>query len=109
MSYISIAHRCYYILEDLDTEGNFLAVAAHEDGTLLFDISNPENPQFLFSLEGNNVWTVHLDNDGLNDYLYVGDQNSLNISLKTIKRPSQDNAKHTNHGHKTMENTVTGQ
>ena len=66
-----------YILEDLDINSNFLAVAAHEDGTLLFDISNPENPELLSLIEGENVWTVHF----FDDYLYVGDQSSLNISI----------------------------
>ena len=66
-----------YILEDLDVHLNFLAVAAHENGTLLFDISNPENPTFLHSIEGENVWTVHFSND----YLYIGDQSSLNIHM----------------------------
>ena len=66
-----------YILEDLDVNSNFLVVAAHEDGILLFDISNPENPELLSLIEGENVWTVHFSND----YLYVGDQSSLNIYL----------------------------
>ena len=66
-----------YMLEDLNVDSNFLAVAAHEDGTLLFDISNPGNPTFLSSIEGENVWSVHLDND----YLYIGDESSLNIYI----------------------------
>ena len=66
-----------YILEDLDVNSNFLAVAAHENGTLLFDITNPEAPNFLTSIEGQNVWTVNLSND----YLYIGDQSTLNIHM----------------------------
>ncbi len=69
-----------YILEDLDVNSNYLAVAAHEDGTLLFDISNPSNPIFITSLEGENVWTVHFSGD----YLYVGDENVLNIYEATF-------------------------
>tara|TARA_Y100000996_G_scaffold33772_1_gene23773 strand:- start:313 stop:1764 length:1452 start_codon:yes stop_codon:yes gene_type:complete len=66
-----------YMLEDLDINSNFLAVAAHQDGTLLFNISNPGNPVFLLSIEGENVWTVHLSND----YLYIGDESLLNIYM----------------------------
>ena len=64
-----------YILEDLDVHSNFLAVAAHEDGTLLFDISNPSAPSFVSSIVGLNVWTVHFSDS----YLYIGSQNLLNI------------------------------
>ena len=36
-----------YILENLDIYENFLAVAAHEDGVLFYDISDPANPEYI--------------------------------------------------------------
>ena len=43
-----------YILENLDVYNNLLAVAAHEDGVLLYDISNPIAPNFLSIIETEN-------------------------------------------------------
>ena len=62
-----------YILENLDIQGNLLAVAAHEDGVLIYDISNPENPQLLSIIESNNAWTVHIRDE----YVFVGDESNL--------------------------------
>ena len=69
-----------YILEDLDVFNDLLAVSAHEDGTLLFDISSPSNPSFISSVSGENVWTVSI----VDDFLYIGDQNILSIYSLTI-------------------------
>ena len=63
------------ILENLDILNNTLAVAAHEDGVLLYDISNQSSPQLLTTLQAENAWTVHLTNNNI----YVGDESNLSI------------------------------
>jgi hypothetical protein len=64
-----------YILENLDAEGNLLAVAAHEDGVLLYDISNPNNLNLLSIIPSNNAWAVRL----YNGYAYIADDQSIKI------------------------------
>lgn len=44
--------------EGLDIFENLLAVAAHEDGVLFYDISNPLEPNFIFQRPCQNAWTV---------------------------------------------------
>ena len=44
--------------EGSDIYGNYFAVAAHEDGILLYDISDPLNPNFLMKSVCENAWTV---------------------------------------------------
>ncbi|MBT6870668.1 MAG: hypothetical protein HOA66_04340 [Candidatus Marinimicrobia bacterium] len=66
------------ILENLDADGNFLAVAAHEDGVLLFDISNPNNLDLLFTIPSENAWGVRLQNG----YAYIADD--LNIKIYDV-------------------------
>ena len=62
-----------YILENLDIYGSVLAVAAHEDGVLIYDLSTPSNPQFDYVIPSDNSWVVSLDEN----YIYVGDQSNL--------------------------------
>jgi len=44
--------------EGLDIYGDMLAVAAHEDGVLLYDISDPHYPIFIMNRIYENAWTV---------------------------------------------------
>ena len=59
-----------FILENLDAENNMLAVAAHEDGVLLYDISNPQNLELRSTINSENAWGVRLK-DG---YAYIADE-----------------------------------
>ena len=63
------------ILENLDILNNTLAVAAHEDGILFYDLSSQTNPQLIATIETENAWTVHLTNS----HIYIGDESSLSI------------------------------
>ena len=64
-----------FILENLDAETNLLAVAAHEDGVLLYDISNPNNLTLLSTIPTENSWGVRLQNG----YAYVSDNQDVKI------------------------------
>ena len=64
-----------YILENLDLKNNMLAVAAHEDGVLLFDLSNSSTPSYIDSLPSNNAWAVLFNET----YLYIADEQNLLI------------------------------
>ena len=44
--------------EGSDIYGDMLAVAAHEDGVLFYDISDPINPELNYSRSCENAWTV---------------------------------------------------
>ena len=59
-----------FILENLDADNNILAVAAHEDGVLLYDISNPQDLQLRSTIISENAWGVRLK-DG---YAYIADE-----------------------------------
>ena len=62
-------------LENLDLYGDILAVAAHESGVKLFDISNPSSPVITATILANNAWTVVLSEG----YLYIADENKILI------------------------------
>ena len=64
-----------FILENLDADNNTLAVAAHEDGVLIYDISNPENLQLRSTINTTNAWGVRLK-DG---YAYIADESLVKI------------------------------
>ena len=59
-----------FILENLDADNNILAVAAHEDGVLLYDISNPQDLELRSTIISENAWGVRLK-DG---YAYIADE-----------------------------------
>ena len=59
-----------FILENLDADNNMLAVAAHEDGVLLYDISNPQDLELRSTINSENAWAVRLK-DG---YAYIADE-----------------------------------
>ena len=64
-------------LEGLDVFGNVLAVAAHEDGVLFYDIENSMVPEPFYQFECGNAWDVVFI-DSL--YLAIGDgENGLII------------------------------
>ena len=64
-----------YILENLDVLNNILVVAAHEDGVLIYDISNSSNPSYLTTIDTENSWTVTLNGN----ILYVADEQILEM------------------------------
>jgi len=64
-----------FILENLDADGSTLAVAAHEDGVLLFDISDPQNIQLKSTIPSNNAWGVRLKGG----YAYIADELTIKI------------------------------
>ena len=63
------------ILENLDIYNGLLAIAAHEDGVLIYDLSNAMNPNYLHTIQTANSWTVKLDQD----FVYVGDEQTLKM------------------------------
>jgi len=71
-----------FILENLDADNNVLAVAAHEDGVLLYDIVNPENLQLQSTIISNNAWGVRLKNG----YAYIADE--LHVKIYDISNSS---------------------
>ena len=62
-------------LENLDLQGNCLAVCAHEDGVWLIDIANPANPVISSIIVTENAWAVALEND----YAYIADDDNILI------------------------------
>ena len=64
-----------FILENLDADNNMLAVAAHTDGVLMYDISNPDNLQLNATISADNAWCVRLK-DG---YAYIADEQAVSI------------------------------
>ena len=65
-----------YTLENLDVFTDVLAVAAHEDGVLIFDITNATNPELINTIPGENVWAVDINDNGI---YYVADESVLKI------------------------------
>ena len=63
------------ILENLDAENNLLAVAAHADGVLVYDISDPQNLELKSIINCVNAWCARIK-DG---YVYIGDGINLMI------------------------------
>ena len=69
------------ILENLDADNNLLAVAAHQDGVLIYDISNPEDLQLKSIISSTNAWGVRLK-DG---YAYIEDEIFVKIYISQMK------------------------
>ena len=69
------------ILENLDIEDNILAVCAHTDGVLFFDLMNPENPNLIHIHEADNAWAVEIVNniENENKIIYVGSNSNVEI------------------------------
>ena len=66
------------ILENLDAENNLLAVAAHADGVLIYDISDPQNLELKSIINCVNAWCARIK-DG---YVYIGD--GINVMIYDI-------------------------
>ena len=66
------------ILENLDAENNLLAVAAHADGVLVYDISDPQNLELKSIINCVNAWCARIK-DG---YVYIGD--GINVMIYDI-------------------------
>lgn len=75
-----------FLLENLDVDGNTLAVCAHTDGVLLYDISSQSNPVYSATIPTNNSWTVVLDNG----YAFVADNDKiLTVDISILNSPEQ--------------------
>ena len=75
-------------LENLDINGNYLAICAHEDGVLLYEISNPINPVYLSTINTNNAWDVAL----LNNHIFIADNNKILIyNISNSENPIEIN------------------
>ena len=61
-----------YILENLDVYENFLAIAAHEDGVLFYDISDPANPVEVGFYDTSELTGLYDGNWGTYAYLPSG-------------------------------------
>ena len=72
------------ILENLDLKENTLAVCAHLNGVLLYDISNPGNPTYSSTINTYNAWAVVL----ADRFIYIGDNNEILIAdIGNINNP----------------------
>ena len=63
------------ILENLDAGNDILAVAAHADGVMIYDISDPQNLQLKSTIESENAWCARI----INGYVYIADGVKINI------------------------------
>ena len=63
------------ILENLDAGNDLLAVAAHADGVLIYDISDPQDLQLKSTIESDNAWCARI----INGYVYIADGVKINI------------------------------
>jgi len=69
-------------LENLDLNGNLLAVTAHENGVRLYDISNASNLELYSIINANNAWAVAVGNN----QVYIADDDI--ISVYDVTEPS---------------------
>ena len=75
-----------FLLENLDLNGNTLAVCAHTDGVLLYDISSQSNPVYTATIPANNAWTVVL----AGSLAYVADEDKiLVVNINNLSLPVQ--------------------
>ena len=75
-----------FLLENLDLNGNTLAVCAHTDGVLLYDISSQSNPVYTATIPANNAWTVVL----AGSLAYVADEDKiLIVNINNLSLPVQ--------------------
>ena len=80
----SVSGTSNLILENLDLEENTLAVCAHADGVLLYDISSPQNPSYTATIEADNAWAVAI----LDRFIYIGSNNEILIfDILNINNP----------------------
>ena len=75
-----------FLLENLDLNGNTLAVCAHTGGVLLYDISSQSNPVYTATITANNAWTVVL----AGSFAYVADEDKiLVVEISNLNSPVQ--------------------
>ena len=80
-----VSNTSNYILENLDTDGNIVAVAAHEDGVKLFNLLSPNELSLSSTIECNNAWAVAINND----LLFVADESDIRIvNISIINDPN---------------------
>tara|TARA_B100001029_G_C15042411_1_gene444626 strand:- start:479 stop:1873 length:1395 start_codon:yes stop_codon:yes gene_type:complete len=73
-------------LENLDLHQNILAVCAHTDGVLLYDISNPSNPIYKSTFNTENAWAVSVSSE----FMYIADNNLIRIvNINDINNPAE--------------------
>ena len=72
-------------LENLDLYGNTLAVCAHDDGVLLYNISDAQNPSLVSTINTINAWATVIHDD----IIYIGDDNDIQIyNISNLSSPS---------------------
>ena len=62
-----------FILENLKVNNNILAVACHEDGVRLYDVSDPSNPLYRSTIPTDNSWAVALKDQ----FAYIADNANI--------------------------------
>jgi len=82
----SISGTSNLILENLDLEENILAVCAHTDGVLLYDISDPVNPSYTATIDADNAWAVVISGG----FIYIANNNKILIAdISDVNNPTQ--------------------
>jgi hypothetical protein len=72
-------------LENVDVSNTTLAVCAHTDGVLFFDVATPENPSLIHSLATNNAWAVAMNESNA----YIADeQDLLFVDISNFDEPT---------------------
>ena len=73
-----------YMLENLDTDGDILAVAAHEDGVKIYNVSSPENPILESTIPTQNSWAVAVKNN----LVFIADEDKVKVvDITNINNP----------------------
>ena len=84
LGYISGTYGNNFILENMDISGNILAVCAHADGVLFFNISNPANPGLISTAQMENAWAILLHEN----FAYTADGENIRIlDISNIENP----------------------
>ena len=82
----SVSGTSNLILENLDLEENTLAVCAHTDGVLLYDISYPANPFYTATIDADNAWAVVISGG----FIYIANNNKILIAdIGDVNNPTQ--------------------
>ena len=89
LGYISGTYGNNFILENMDISGNILAVCAHADGVLFFNISNPANPGLISTAQMENAWAILLHEN----FAYTADGENIRIlDISNIENPFEVNS-----------------
>ena len=69
---------------NLDTDGNIVAVAAHEDGVKIFNLITPSELSLASTIECTNAWAVAIKDN----LLFIGDESNIRIvNISNINNP----------------------